>query len=150
MWLLFKMELKTSTKLLEGTLEALDASGVVQHTFRVTSGLAGFQKKGDQGTKNLGPIPSCEKVGITSYAVKTKGDNQSDVKGVEGMFYHITPDPVKVGSVERSEFGIHFDANVPGSAGCIVLRDKSEWTRFKAFMKAYNKDYSHISLIVKY
>ncbi|MCU0546623.1 MAG: hypothetical protein MUE44_31425 [Oscillatoriaceae cyanobacterium Prado104] len=36
----------------------------------------------------------------------------------------------------RSEFGIHFDANVPGSAGCILLKNREGWERFCERMRA--------------
>ena len=51
-------------------------------------------------------------------------------KGVEGNFYQILPFEVKTdkGGV-RGDFGIHKDANAPGSLGCIVMSDK----RFKGF-----------------
>lgn len=52
------------------------------------------------------------------------------VKGVEGNFYQISPHAVKTDrGGERSDFGIHLDANVPGSMGCIVLTS----IRFRQF-----------------
>lgn len=45
-------------------------------------------------------------------------------KGVQGNFYVLTPHQVTTdrGSA-RSDFGIHKDANAPGSLGCIVLTE---------------------------
>lgn len=128
MWLLFKMNLKSSTKLLEGTLSVMEETGAPTVAFRAASGLAKWQRKADQSTKNRGPIPGCQSVGISSYSVVTKGINQPNTEGIKGLFYHITPDPVKVGSVNRDQFGIHFDAGTLGSAGCIVLLDKAAWS----------------------
>ena len=53
-------------------------------------------------------------------------------KGVEGNFYQILPFEVKTdkGGV-RGDFGIHKDANVLGSMGCIVLTPE----RFQGFEK---------------
>ncbi|GET43002.1 hypothetical protein [Microseira wollei] len=52
------------------------------------------------------------------------------VKGIEGMFYPIKPF-VQVNGIQRGDFGIHADANVPGSAGCIVLPPKGNgWKVF--------------------
>ena len=52
------------------------------------------------------------------------------VKGVEGNFYKLLPHEVTTDrNGKRSDFGIHKDANQPGSLGCIVLSDD----RFAAF-----------------
>ncbi|MEG4633663.1 hypothetical protein QUB56_29485 [Microcoleus sp. AR_TQ3_B6] len=40
---------------------------------------------------------------------------------MEGFFFHISPDPVGSGDRIRSELGVHYDANVPGTSGCIGL-----------------------------
>jgi len=56
---------------------------------------------------------------------------------VEGNFFHITPDlVVSPTGLTRSELGIHFDANFPGSAGCIVLSRRFGWERFGDRMRA--------------
>jgi hypothetical protein len=53
-----------------------------------------------------------------------------ETRGIEGLFFHITADPV--GSADRTcgEFGIHFNANFPGTAGCIGLRNREGWSKF--------------------
>jgi hypothetical protein len=53
-----------------------------------------------------------------------------ETRGVEGLFYHITPDPVGSGELIRSELGIHWDANVPGTSGCIGLSNWDGWEGF--------------------
>ena len=53
-----------------------------------------------------------------------------DTRGVEGYFFHITPDPVGSGEQIRAELGIHFDANVPGTSGCIGLKNWEGWQGF--------------------
>lgn len=56
--------------------------------------------------------------------------------GIEGNFYKINPHIVETdkGGV-RGNFGIHKDANVPGSSGCIVM----SYDRFKSFEKYMKK-----------
>lgn len=61
-----------------------------------------------------------------------------NVKGVEGSFYGIAPFMVTVDGVQRGDFGIHFDANVPGSAGCIVIKQQDHWDIFRKVMAEYN------------
>lgn len=58
------------------------------------------------------------------------------VQGVEGNFYQISPFQVVTdrGGI-RSDFGIHRDANSPGSLGCIVMSDD----RFSQFETEMNK-----------
>lgn len=54
-----------------------------------------------------------------------------ETRGIEGLFFHITPDAV--GSTDRTrrgELGIHFDANFPGTAGCIGLPNREGWSKF--------------------
>ncbi|MEO1372759.1 MAG: hypothetical protein AAFW70_00230 [Cyanobacteria bacterium J06635_10] len=70
--------------------------------------------------------------GLKSWQVHTKPINLSHNLGVQGNFYKIDPHEVKTDKGgTRSDFGIHKDANVPGSLGCIVLTDE----RFKDFEK---------------
>ncbi|HAX80790.1 MAG TPA: hypothetical protein DCY88_34370 [Cyanobacteria bacterium UBA11372] len=117
--LIFSMDLGDSRSLLWGNLKLVYPDGN-DIDYLATSGVAGYQGKEDQWTRARGPIPQGfeYRIPTTPYYVPTKG--------VEGMFFHITPDPVESSSgVTRGEFGIHFDANVPGSAGCIVLKNKS-------------------------
>ncbi|MCC3409822.1 MAG: hypothetical protein JGK17_30625, partial [Microcoleus sp. PH2017_10_PVI_O_A] len=49
------------------------------------------------------------------------------------------------------EFGIHFDANVPGSAGCIVLQKRRGWDRFCERMQSIARSgVEQVSLKVVY
>ena len=68
--------------------------------------------------------------GLGNWSVKTAPILMPQTKGVEGNFYQILPFEVKTdkGGV-RGDFGIHKDANAPGSLGCIVMSDES----FKGF-----------------
>lgn len=74
-----------------------------------------------------------------------------DPKNTEILFHVNKPFRILVDGIWRAGFGIHFDAENPGSGGCIALRDKVEWTEFIAFMANYaDKGYSSIPLIVEY
>ncbi len=80
-----------------------------------------------------GMIPPEYRVpGLKFWTVDTKPISMKEKKGVEGNFYEIAPFEVKTdkGGV-RGDFGIHKDANVPGSMGCIVLTPD----RFQEFEK---------------
>jgi hypothetical protein len=70
--------------------------------------------------------------GLKNWTVATKPIPMPQTKGVEGNFYKIDPHNVttdKGGA--RGDFGIHLDANVPGSMGCIVMTKE----RFNGFEK---------------
>lgn len=121
-------------------------------SFTATSGLPGYQEKKHQSWRGVGLIPECQKVGISNYSVLTEPYDRKANLGIAGDFFYINhPDRVLVDGIWRSEFGIHFDASVPGSSGCIVLRNKPEWNRFRKFMDDYNSQgFSSISLVVEY
>ncbi len=152
-YLVFQMKLRQSATLISGTLYARSPDGQNTLVLKASSGAPGFQVAKYQNKPSKGPIPACKAVGLQSFMVDTQ-PTVSEKPGIAGNFYHITPDPMYIQRVKRSEFGIHFDANfatAPGSAGCIVLLNKTEWTAFKAFMKGYaSKGFRVISLIVEY
>lgn len=70
--------------------------------------------------------------GLKSWQLHTEPIDLTHNLGVQGNFYKIDPHQVTTdkGGL-RSDFGIHKDANVPGSLGCIVLTAD----RFKHFEK---------------
>ena len=95
-----------------------------------TSSTADKQGAEDFNLKG-GLIPPQYRCGIPNWVVQTNPIPMPSVKGVEGNFYKIDPHTVKAqpsGTI-RGDFGIHRDANVPGSAGCIVMSGD----RFKDF-----------------
>jgi hypothetical protein len=145
MQLNFTMNLKVASELLYGNLELIYPDGNAID-YVATSGCAGWQQPGDEWERGKGPIPQ----GF-DYAIPTT-PYWSDTRGIEGLFFHITPDPVVSPSGRtRSEFGIHFDANLPGSAGCIVLRNFSGWKRFCERMELLARSgREQISLQVSY
>jgi hypothetical protein len=88
---------------------------------------------------------------LTNYTVRTKPLNLSHHKGVKGNFYQIFPFSVQTDKGgQRSDFGIHLDANVEGSLGCIVMNAK----RFQQFEQAMTKlrsvGIAEIPLFVQY
>ncbi|MEX0272307.1 hypothetical protein AB3R30_24640 [Leptolyngbyaceae cyanobacterium UHCC 1019] len=151
-WLRFRMDLskKPESDLVWGELSIMEGGATTQ-TFKVTSGIAPHQHLASEHLKGRGPIPACKAVGLNSYFVRTTPFFRPDTIGIEGNFYYIEPDPVKIRDFQRGEFGIHFDASVPGSAGCIVFSARSDWRNFEDFMSDYRqKGFSQISLVVEY
>lgn len=104
-------------------------------TYLATSGLAGYQELTSAKIRGKGRIPTCKQLGINNYTLHLEPVNLPNVKGVEGLFYRITPFKFTVDGVQRSDVGIHYDANVPGSAGCIVIKQLDHWELFKKAMK---------------
>ena len=107
-------------------------------TFAATTGSVGNQYRGCQNKIRKGCLPSHISVGIKNYEVSTQRLWLPQVKGIEGSFFPIQPFSVDIRGTIRGDFGIHFDANVPGSAGCIVLRTQAGWTRFLEIMASLN------------
>lgn len=126
------MVLCAASDLLYGNLRLKYPDGRVVD-YISTSGCVGWQQPGDEWVLARGPIPEGVdyQIPTTPYWLETRG--------VEGNFFHITPDPVVGNDGTRSELGIHFDANVPGSAGCIVLRNREGWKMFCDRMEAIAK-----------
>ena len=119
--------------------------------FAATSGVVGYQSLDAAWIRGKGRIPTCEQANINCYRVATKAINMPNVKGVQGNFYPIIPYTVLVAGNKRGDFGIHFDANVPGSAGCIVIRQRDHWQIFEKSMKAlWDKDIIAVDLYVQH
>jgi hypothetical protein len=100
-----------------------------QEIWVATTSTADKQKAEDFHKKG-GLIPPQYRCGIKNWTVATKPIPMPQVKGVEGNFYKIDPHLVTTDNGgKRGDFGIHLDANSPGSLGCIVMNA----VRFKAF-----------------
>jgi len=120
--LIFSMPLRISQELITGSLKLIYPDGQVID-YLATSGLPDWQRPSDQWERGKGPIPQGE------YEIPTE-PYLSNTRGVEGFFFHITPDPVGSGNRIRSELGVHYDANVPGTSGCIGLINWEGWQGF--------------------
>ena len=106
----------------------------------VTSSHVNGQQRGDQNIRG-GLIPPVHHVrNLDKYEVILIPEDSTDVKGVEGEFYRILPYQIvtKNGSA-RSALGIHRDANLPGSMGCIVM-DKFNFDDFILTMAWVRKE----------
>lgn len=121
--LVFTMPLGISQSLITGSLKLIYPDGQVVE-YLATSGLPDYQRLDDQWVRGKGPIPEGNE-----YEIPTQPYWLSN-RGVEGLFFHITPDPVGSGDRIRSELGIHWDANVPGTSGCVGLINWEGWEGF--------------------
>ncbi len=101
--------------------------------FMATSGLPRFQYHYGWKIPRRGIAPP-----RTDFTVSTQKLWLPHVKGVEGSFYAIAPFSVTTDGVARGDLGIHFDANVPGSAGCVVIKQQDHWDMFRKIMEEYN------------
>jgi hypothetical protein len=125
--------------------------------WNATSGLPTHQKPTDYLIKGKGPIPPSDVLLRMngSYEVDTLSQ-YNKAKGIDGFIFPIFPELVKLEDEQgqnfyRSNFGIHFDANVPGSAGCIVITDKDDFLNFCEVMRGIHaKGIPSIPLEVKY
>jgi hypothetical protein len=148
--LLYHQHLADTPSLIEGRLLLIEVDiQAIADTYIASSGLPGFQNYSDLLTVGKGCIPPNSRVGI-KYTVSSVPYYMPDIKGVEGNFYAIAPSEVTIGGVKRGDFGIHFDANLPGSAGCIVLRTAVGWQAFELAMKRLSVVDTSISLLVSY
>lgn len=96
-----------------------------------TSSHANGQRRGSQH-KRGGLIPPVHHVrNLKRWTVDLKPIYLPNNKGVRGNFYKILPYSVTtVAGQARGDFGIHLDANVPGSLGCPVM-NKHNWDDFE-------------------
>ncbi|MGB8690279.1 MAG: hypothetical protein WCD53_23510 [Microcoleus sp.] len=137
------MNLAVSAELIYGNLQLIypDEKRI---DYIATSGCADYQRPGDEWVRGKGPIPAGEyKIPSDPYWL--------DTGGVEGLFFQITPDPVVSVHGIRAELGLHFDANYPGSAGCVVLKNQEGWRKFCDRMASIaNSGVKSLSLTVKY
>ncbi|MEG5186075.1 hypothetical protein QUB28_20120 [Microcoleus sp. B4-C3] len=141
--LIFTMSLAQSFELIYGNLQLVYPDGKAID-YLATSGCADYQRPGDEWVRGKGPIPAGE------YQIPTE-PYWLDTRGVEGLFFHITPDPVVSVHGIRAELGLHFDANVPGSAGCVVLRNQEGWRRLcDRLASIANLGVKSLPLTVKY
>ena len=127
---LFSMQFDRDRGLDSGRLSLNHLTKGHQEIWIATSSTADKQGPEDFNLKG-GLIPPQYRCGIKNWTVATKPIPMPQIKGVEGNFYKIDPHLVKAqpSCMERGDFGIHLDANMPGSLGCIVMYGD----RFNAF-----------------
>ena len=131
---MFNREVPANSQILEQATIIL-VNGNSQVKFAGTSGLPGYQYWGASKIKRAGRIPTCKQSNISNYIVATNPLPMPHTKGVNGNFYAITPFIIDVNGHPRGDFGIHRDANVPGSAGCPVITIPDHWIKFEVAMK---------------
>lgn len=107
-------------------------------TYQASSGVPNWQFLGAWKYPRRGCLPPSDRIGA-HYHVETNRLYLPKVKGVEGSFWCIKPFSVRADGVMRSDLGVHFDANVLGSAGCIVLSGKHKQEHFDSFKEAMRK-----------
>lgn len=150
--LLFHNHLYNSSNLIEGRLLLIDkeADEIIDQ-YIATSGLPSYQEFKDVSIKGKGSIPPTIPTVISRYQVLTKPIPMPEKKGIEGNFYKVDPHTVVFSGVQRGDFGIHRDANAPGSAGCIVLTTTIGWSTFEQTMKDLSSNgVKFIPLLVSY
>lgn len=129
-FLLFNLHYDRDRGLDQGRLRLCSLSRGAIKIWIATSSLSTKQYK--ESFHSWGGIlpPEYRVPGLPNWRVRTKPIPLTHVKGVEGNFYQLLPHEVVTDrGGKRSDFGIHLDANSPGSYGCIVM---SDW-RFKEF-----------------
>jgi hypothetical protein len=141
--LLFDFTPRRSNGLLYGILSLKDSDRLINE-YVTASSLPGRQWWGSWELKG-GLIPP-----RSDYTVATSPLWMPDIKGVEGSFYQISPFEVATDGATRGDFGVHFDANQPGSLGCIVLKNQRGWDAFRRDLEPIAKIIKSIPLIVEY
>jgi hypothetical protein len=148
----FTMALSNSDELLTGKME-FRKNGVAYNEITTTSSLPGRQYSGAWERKGglIVPTNICKAVTGKGLSVKTTPIYMPDVRGVSGNFYPIEPFLIQTGGDERGDWGIHNDANMPGSLGCIVAETEKGWAAVQREFKVLEKlGVRVIDLIVEY
>lgn len=150
--LFFTAELRRSQELLCGRLYLISTNGFrITNRYIAASGLPGYQDYDNLSRKGYGSIPDSTFLDRNGYEVSTIPVDMSERKGIEGSFYPITPFEVKMTNVVRGDFGIHKDANVPGTSGCIGLVTDIAWEEFKSDMVFFSRQgFKSLPLLVAY
>lgn len=150
MMIIFHQSLEKRSQLIEGRLLLVD-NETIKDVYIATSGQPNYQSPESISMLGRGPLPSTIDLSGEGYKVITTPIPMPNLTGVNGNFYKINPHFVQIKNVQRGDFGIHFDANVPGSAGCVVIRNRAAWANFENEMKKLaNSGVKEISLLVSY
>lgn len=116
----------------------------------VTTSTVNKQKREHQHVWG-GLIPQNSETKQKHYSVGLSPVDLKQNKGVRGNFYPIHPFQVEtIKGAKRSDFGIHLDANVPGSLGCLVM-NQYNFSEFEEYMKNLkSKGVINLPLFVQY
>jgi hypothetical protein len=151
-FLVFSMQLDNTPELNRGRLVLWDWNKGQIGRWVATSGLGQYQKIGGWSKQGGGVIPATYQCNpsFANYWVEVTPVDRSEVRGIEGDAFPITPFEVRTkDGVIRSDLMIHRDANVPGSMGCIVMSD----AEFEDFCKTIAREligHEKIKLFVQY
>ena len=98
-----------------------------------------------------GLIPQNSETELKKYSVVLNPVDLSHNKGVAGNFYKILPFSLKTTKGKtRGNLGIHLDANVPGSLGCLVMNDYN-FSEFEEYMRNLrSRNVETVPLFVQY
>lgn len=150
-FLLFSMQFNRDRGLDVGRLSINSLTRGTTNIWLATSSYATRQQK-ESFHLHGGMLPPQYRVPkLKNWTVSTKPIPLDLVKGVEGNFYQLSPYEVTTDKgAHRSDFGIHKDANAPGSLGCIVM-DENRFKQFELAMTHFRKfDINELPLFVQY
>ncbi len=150
-FLLFTQHFDRDNGLDYGRLSLNSLSGGTETIWKATSSTAAKQYPESFHVRGglIPPQYRCKK--LPNYTVMTKPIPLPHIKGVEGNFYKIEPHFVMTDKgTQRSDFGIHLDANYPGSLGCIVM-SADRFSVFEETMSRLKADnVKEVPLFVQY
>ena len=103
--------------------------------WKVSSGLPGHQTPDDISSVGRGELPPPYKTTNKIFYVSTRFATSDEI-GIAGRYFFIEPEEVTLSDsgVTRSMLRVHFDANVPGTAGCIGVINKEAFEYFTGIM----------------
>ncbi|MDJ0675507.1 MAG: hypothetical protein QNJ36_09035 [Calothrix sp. MO_167.B42] len=131
---------------------SIGANGPQSHKIWIAAtSTAGKQQPEGFHKRNHMLPPEYRIPGLPAWTVHTRPIALPHVPGVQGNFYKLTPFEVTTDQGgKRGDFGVHWDGNTPGSAGCIVMSKR----RFDIFQEEMEKleeqDIFEIPLFVTY
>ncbi len=131
----------TFNSLTDGCISVWKASS----SYATKQGFESFHQRG-------GYIPPQYRVpGLPNWKLGCEPLARPHVKGIEGNLYPILPFKVTTDrGGARGDFGIHRDANVPGSLGCIVM-SRERFVQFENLMFRLREDgVEQLPLFVQY
>lgn len=149
--LLFQSSLYSDDSLIEGRLLLIDIEKVVIYDkYVVCSGHPGKQTLADCSEYG-GAIPECLSVRIEHYTVTTDPLSEPDVEGIKGNFFAISPTEVTIEGNVRGDWGLHFDADYPGTLGCLGFKNPQPWQAFQNLMEDFKKaGIKEVPLLINY